>query len=223
MPTQRLPKLLLFALLLSALALGACTRSASTPVATAAAGSTPEGQNWQQQTMEAVRYMLLTQTAQASGATGGGEGVTPAAQTPGTPSAPVGTVVSTAGTPIVVATPTTGAPGVVPSTYTLQAGEYPFCIARRFNVDPGELMNLSGIASGDETYPGEILRIPQTGHHFPAARALRTHPTTFTVRPGDTIYVIACVFGDVDPIAIANANGLTAPYTLSAGSVINIP
>lgn len=223
MATQRLPKLVLFALVLSALVLGACTRSASTPVASPAAGSTPEGQNWQQQTMEAVRYMLLTQTAQASGATGGGEGVTPTAPAPGTPAAPVGTIVATGGTPIVVATPTVGAPGVVPSSYTLQTGEYPFCIARRFNVDPTELMNLSGIVSGAETYPGQILRIPQTGHRFPAARALRTHPTTFTVRPGDTVYVIACVFGDVDPIALGLANNLAAPYTLSVGSVINIP
>src|SRR5690606_3962464 len=38
-------------------------------------------------------------------------------------------------------------PGVRPSTYTLQKGEFPYCIARRFNVDPTQLLSMSGLTT----------------------------------------------------------------------------
>ncbi|MEW6568327.1 MAG: LysM peptidoglycan-binding domain-containing protein [Chloroflexota bacterium] len=219
MQPSRLPKWVLVGLLISAAALGACTRSASTPPSTPAAiGGTPSTQNWQQQTMEAVRFALLTQTAQALPAGGGGEAAT---STP--TSQPATTPQPTSATQVVIATAfPTATPGR-PSSYTLHEGEYPFCLARRFNVDPGELMAINGIASGEATYPGQVLRIPQTGNPFPAQRALRSHPTTYTVQSGDTIYFVACLFGDVDPMAIVSANNLTEPYTLTPGSLINIP
>ena len=53
------------------------------------------------------------------------------------------------------------------TTYTLQAGEYPYCIARRFNVNPAELLNLNGLTSSSHVTPGRVLQIPQTGHPFP--------------------------------------------------------
>jgi LysM repeat protein len=40
---------------------------------------------------------------------------------------------------------------------------------------------------------------------------------------GDTIYTIACAFGDVDPNAIIVVNGLESPYTLTPGQVLQIP
>ena len=55
------------------------------------------------------------------------------------------------------------------------------------------------------------MRIPQNGSGFPGDRTLRAHPTTYTVQSGDTIYSIACLFGDVDPEAIAFVNNLTKP------------
>lgn len=119
---------------------------------------------------------------------------------------------------IVVPTATPG----LPATYTLQKGEFPFCIARRFNVDPGELLRLNGI-SGNLYSAGMVLKIPQTGRAFPGSRALRSHPTTYTVGSGETIYSIACLFGDVDPNAIAFANSLNPPYKVPAGQTIQIP
>jgi LysM repeat protein len=68
-----------------------------------------------------------------------------------------------------------------------------------------------------------VLKIPQTGNPFPAGRSLRAHPTNYTVSSGDTIYSIACLFGAVDPYAIATANGLSSPYTLTAGQSLYIP
>ena len=70
---------------------------------------------------------------------------------------------------------------------------------------------------------GTTLRIPQTGF-FPGARALRSHPTTYTVTSSnETFYSVACLFGDVDPAQIAQANGLSLGSVLNLGQAINIP
>ncbi len=111
-----------------------------------------------------------------------------------------------------------------PASYTLQKGEFPYCIARRFNVDPGELLNLNGLTSGDIYYPNLTLKIPQSGNPFPGTRALRPHPDTYTVADaGLTLYDVACVYGDVDPAAIAQANNLQLSATLTVGQKLSIP
>lgn len=113
-------------------------------------------------------------------------------------------------------------PGL-PSTYTIRGGENPYCIARRFNLNPNELLRLNGLGNNTILYPGDTLNIPQTGNPFPGDRALQPHPTNYTVVAGDTIYSIACKFGDVSPDAIAMANNLSAPYNLQAGQTLRIP
>ena len=115
----------------------------------------------------------------------------------------------------------TATPGL-PTTYTVQDGEFPYCLARRFNINPNDLLsinNISGLVA-----PGTVLTIP-TDSTWPVEfeRALIAHPTTYNVLSGDTIYKIACLFGDVDPNDIIYANNLVEPYTLTAGQVINIP
>lgn len=113
--------------------------------------------------------------------------------------------------------------GSRPASYTLQAGEFPYCIARRFNVDPDALLAASGLTSPDLYYPGLTLKIPQSGV-FPGERMLASHPATYTVSSSDeTIYGIACKYGDVDPSSIASANGLSAGASLTAGQQIKIP
>jgi LysM repeat protein len=112
-----------------------------------------------------------------------------------------------------------------PASYPLQKGEFPYCIARRFNVDPAELLSLNGLVSGDIYYPNLTLTIPQSGNPFPGTRALRTHPDTYTVAdPSLTLYGVACVYGDVDPAAIVQANpGLSLGSALTVGQQIKIP
>jgi LysM repeat protein len=114
-----------------------------------------------------------------------------------------------------------------PGTYTLQRGEHPYCIARRFNVDPNELLAASGLTR-DQAYSlvtGTTLNIPQTGNPFPGTRALRTHPDTYTVSDATmTVYGVACAYGDVDPAAIVQANsGLSLSSPLNVGQQISIP
>jgi LysM repeat protein len=161
--------------------------------------------------------------------------------TPGTPiSTPVGATAqaSATSTPSIGITPQatntstlavsgtlpTSAPvGPRPSTYTLQRGEFPYCIARRFDVNPEQLLSINGLSDGSIYYPNLSLSIPQSGS-FPGTRALRSHPTTYTVATSDqTVYGVACVFGDVDPSAIAQANGISVGAALTSGQQLSIP
>lgn len=113
-----------------------------------------------------------------------------------------------------------------PQTYTLQKDEFPYCIARRFDVNISDLMALNGLSGGQSYYVGMVLKIPQDSQWDESAhgdRSLRTHPVIYTVQTGDSIYNIACKFGDVSPEQIAVKNGLEEPYSLSPGMELNIP
>jgi len=189
-----------------------------------------------------------TQTAEAlSGTTATPEAVTatsgtasPATDTPTLESGTFITPLSGSSTPAVTFTPapvttvsvtdtayagTYVAPAGVPTTYTLQEGEFPYCIARRFNVDPGELISLNGLRDWQIQQPGLILQMPQTGDPFPGVRALHNHPDTYTVTGNNdtTIYGVACYYGDVFPDAIAQANNLPLETVLTAGQQLTIP
>lgn len=203
-------------ILILAVALSACERSASTaPLSTAT--SSQEAVATSSDPMEMLRG-FATQTALAMG----GNATTPVVGTPipGTTSVPNTPVFQTP-----TSAPSTAIPpsDTKPATYTLQEGEYPYCIARRFNVNPDELLNLNGLSGGGLYVPGLVLKIPQTGNPFPGERSLIPRPATYTVAAYDTIYKIACKYGDIDPITIASANNLVAPYTLKTGQSITIP
>jgi LysM repeat protein len=116
----------------------------------------------------------------------------------------------------------TSVPGTRPSTWTLRAGEFPYCIARRFNVDPEQLLSVNGLSDGQLLLPGRVLTIPQTGT-FPGNRMLDSHPDTYNVSSGETFYSIACKYGDVRPEDIAAHNGMSVDATLTGGQTINIP
>jgi LysM repeat protein len=128
-------------------------------------------------------------------------------------------------TPTVVERTSTSIPTESPpQTYRLQRGEYPYCIARRFNVDPGELLVLNRMQNRQTFYTGMALQIPQTGHPFPGERRLKDHPTNYTVSTWNkTIHTIACEFGDIDPLAIAQANQISVDSILFTGQQLIIP
>ncbi|MBL7163617.1 MAG: LysM peptidoglycan-binding domain-containing protein [Anaerolineales bacterium] len=110
----------------------------------------------------------------------------------------------------------------VPDTYTLQPGEFPYCIARRFDIAPAVLLSANGLSSSSMTYPGTVLKIPKDAAHYNlGSRALRSHPVSYVVRSGDTANSVACLFGDVDPRAILAKNNLQG--SLPVGQTIQIP
>jgi LysM repeat protein len=166
--------------------------------------------------------------------------------TTGTPGTPQVTVIVT--TPVVTGTPATPTnanvvattpvivtsgpsltplpPGVRPATYTLQKDEFPYCIARRFNVDPVALLSASGLTRSDVYYQGLQLTIPQSGTWpDPSTRSLHSHPDTYTVtgNADNTIYGVACKYGDVDPAVIAQNNGISVSAALTIGQQLKIP
>jgi LysM repeat protein len=110
-----------------------------------------------------------------------------------------------------------------PSTYTLQKGEWPICIARRYDLNMGSLLSINGLSLDSRPGVGTVLQIPKTGSWDSGARALKSHPGKYTVKSGDTANSIACDYGDVDPEAILAVNGLSSSSSLSAGQTINIP
>ena len=188
--------------------LSACTLSASkAPEVT----PTPEGAfPFPVETQDLIAD-LMTQTAMASG-----EGPK-AAATPEPEAEAEAT--ETPEPEIAVVIPTLERP----KSYTLKKGEWPICIARRFDLNVASLLSLNGLGMDSKPGVGTVLNIPQSGSWDSGARALKSHPTDYTVKAGDTIYTIACAFGDVSPEGIAAANGLESPYTLTAGSTIKIP
>jgi LysM repeat protein len=204
----------------------ACTRSAAQPqlatptVGSANSESTPTSmslvQAWGTSTaifvQTAVAQGTFTAVPDSAQSNPTATSVLPATGAPTDANAPVETLV------VVAPTATPGRP----ASYTLQKGEFPYCIARRFNVDPDNLLTLNNISSGEILQPGLVLNIPSTGS-FPGTRALRAHPAQYTVAVDDTIYKIACYYGDIDPSAIAAANNLALSSTLTTGQVLNIP
>lgn len=235
----------------AAVILSACERSISAaPVETAtpiATGLFVSPIASVENPMEMIEQFAKQTEAAQTAAAGGGIPVTTG--TPGTPAA-VGTTptidpaiptatpsptisVSTptnansaAATPVPASTssgPAATAPSLSGDVYILQEGEWPYCIARRYNVDPDAMLQASGLTSPDIYYAGLKLVLPKSTT-FPGARVLIPHPATYTVASGDeTVYSVACKYGDVDPNAIASANGISASANLTVGQTLNIP
>jgi len=161
---------------------------------------------------------IATQTLSVAGTQDLSATVTPTALVTTNPA-----LTSTAALAVGGTLPTSVPVGSRPATYTLQPGEFPYCIARRFDVDPDALLSLNGLSSGTIYRPNLSVKIPQSGS-FPGTRALRNHPATYTVgSASETIYGIACLFGDVDPSAIAQANNISPSAALTSGQQLSIP
>jgi len=109
----------------------------------------------------------------------------------------------------------------LPDKYTLQRGEFPYCIARRYNVNPVELMRLNNLYYNQIFHKGLVLWMPQSGKTFGGERALNPHTDVYVVqKDGETINTAACYYGDIDPTALAAANGLALDAILSKGQPI---
>lgn len=214
--------ILLMVLIVTLAALPACTRSATgsaTGLITATAELPFEFTGGAQMTA----IVAGTQTAAvAAGTPAAAVTVAPPEVTPDVPlPTPTETLEpSPTALPVFEWTPTPGRP----QTHSVNQGEYPYCLARRFNVSLEDLLAANGLYEGSQLAIGQELKIPADEtwpEEYP--RRLMEHPTEYSVSAGETVYTIACLFGDVDPNAIIGVNGLEAPYTLEEGQVIYIP
>jgi LysM repeat protein len=221
MTVKRLIALIVVALLATVLV--ACELSASTPPPTVS-GEGPMG------TLQSELGNIASQTAAAAGGvplvTGvAGETAPPPTEGAADTAVPTAEPTATAtqepptSEPVEVATATPG----IPSSYSLKKGEHPFCIARRFDVNQYELLNINGLGLNSRPQVGFNLKIPQTGNDFAGERTLQSHPDTYSVQSGDSVYSIACKYGDVSPEAIAQRNDIGVNADLEAGRELEIP
>ena len=112
-----------------------------------------------------------------------------------------------------------------PDSYTIQKGEWPICIARRYDLNLGSLLSLNGMNMNSQVQVGAVLKIPSSGNWDSSAhgsRSLRSH-SDYTVKAGDTANTIACYYGDVSPEGIFAANGLGGNGDIKAGMTLKIP
>jgi LysM repeat protein len=220
--------LVVVVLIFIALGLSACVQKASTPPPSDSEFPVPDEPMdvlKQSATQTAVAMSEGTEPTTEEGAPVAEEGAPTAESASGDTEVGAGQTEQQPTEPTATPAPPAEVPTFeVPETYVLQAGEFPYCIARRFNVDVSALLSASGLSSSSTFLPGTTLTIPKGAAAFNnGARALRAHPTQHTVQAGETVYSIACLFGDVDPRAIEAVNNLTAGYSLSVGQVLQIP
>ena len=112
-----------------------------------------------------------------------------------------------------------------PDTYTIQAGEFLVCIARRFNLDLGDFLAVNGLTMSSQVSIGLSLKIPSSGTWTSnyGDRTLAAHPDTYVVNDGDSIGKIACLYGDVTPEAILANNGMKEAGDIKVGQTLKIP
>lgn len=117
-------------------------------------------------------------------------------------------------------------PATDDTTYLVQRGDSAFLIARKFGVDQTALLAVNGIANANRVEAGQTLVIPTDAIAAPAepaeASATDADPNTYTVKPGDSAFLIARRFG-VDENALLAANGISNANRVLAGQTLQIP
>lgn len=116
-----------------------------------------------------------------------------------------------------VATPTlppTATPGV--TVHTVSFGETLFSIGQAYGVSWEALAEANGLSYPYWIYVGQELVISEAGEVTPVAGQV------YIVGYGDTLFSIALAYG-TSVEALAEANGLTYPYTIYVGQRLVIP
>lgn len=116
--------------------------------------------------------------------------------------------------------------------YVVRPGDTVFKIARRFRVDPFDVIVFNNLGKPDRLFPGQKLFIPKqrfavkkfmpVKRVFPRKQRVFKKAFVYTVRPADTLFSISRRFR-VNPFRIAAVNGIPNPNRIFAGQRLVIP
>ncbi len=115
--------------------------------------------------------------------------------------------------------PTATSASGTPVTHIVQPGENLFRIALEYGLSYQALATANKIVNPNLIFVGQKLSIPQTG--TPGTPPATT-PGVHIVQPGENLFRIALKYNMVFTV-LANANGLSYPYTIFVGQRLTIP
>ena len=125
------------------------------------------------------------------------------AETPPTPAG--GEATATADAPAEASAP----------VHAVTAGDTLYGISRQYGVDWAQVAEANGLATPNQLYPGQLLKIPPD---VPGPTPEFNH----RVHNGETLSSLARQYG-LSADELAAANGLSAPYTIYSGQTLVIP
>lgn len=173
-------------------------------------GETTDGEPTEPATAAAPTSTPASVTDSEPAATATAEGVTAATATP-VPTLPPATTAPTT-------EETSGT-----TTYVVQAGDTLFSIASRYGTTVDAISQANGIADPTQIYVGQELTIPTGGEAVAPPSEPSTGGTTYVVQASDpNLFRIATRYG-ISWQRLAEYNGITAPYFIYPGMVLEIP
>ncbi len=107
--------------------------------------------------------------------------------------------------------------------YTVKSGDTLSAIASRYGMTVNALVTLNGIQNANLIYPGQVLRVADSGQGSNVSQKATTTTTsgTYTVRYGDTLSAIASRYG-TSTSTLASINGIPNPNWIYPGQVLKL-
>ena len=107
--------------------------------------------------------------------------------------------------------------------YTVKSGDTLSAIASRYGMTVNALVMLNGIQNANLIYPGQVLRVADSGQGSNVSQKATTATTagTYTVRYGDTLSAIASRYG-TSTSTLASINGISNPNWIYPGQVLKL-
>lgn len=110
--------------------------------------------------------------------------------------------------------------------YTVKSGDTLSAIASRYGMTVNALVMLNGIKNANLIYPGQVLRVADSGAGSTVTQKATTPITstgtqTYTVRYGDTLSGIASRYG-TSTSTLASINGISNPNWIYPGQVLKL-
>ena len=108
--------------------------------------------------------------------------------------------------------------------YTVESGDTLSAIASHYGMTVNALVTLNGIKNANLIYPGQVLRVADSGQGSTVSQKATTTTSTagtYTVRYGDTLSAIASRYG-TSTSTLASINGISNPNWIYPGQTIKL-